>query len=72
MEKMSKEVLNKFGTIDVLVNNAGFGIYGKVSDLTIEEFEAQMSTNYLGMVYFIKNFLPKMLEQKSGHIVNVE
>ena len=71
VEKMSKEVLNKFGTIDVLVNNAGFGIYGKVSDLTIEEIEAQMSTNYLGMVYFIKNFLPKMLEQKSGHIVNV-
>jgi len=71
VEKMSKEVLNKFGTIDVLVNNAGFGIYGKVSELTIEEIEAQMSTNYLGMVYFIKNFLPKMLEQKSGHIVNV-
>jgi len=71
VEKMSKEVLNKFGTIDVLVNNAGFGIYGKVSELTIEEIEAQMSTNYLGMVYCIKNFLPKMLEQKSGHIVNV-
>ena len=71
VENMCKEVLNKFGTIDVLVNNAGFGIYGKVSELSIEEIEAQMSTNYLGMVYCIKNFLPTMLEKKSGHIVNV-
>jgi short-subunit dehydrogenase len=39
--------------------------------LTIEEIESQMQTNYFGMIYCTKNFLPKMLEQKSGHIVNV-
>ena len=53
------------------MNNAGFAIYGKVSDLEIDEIESQMETNYFGMIYCIKNFLPKMLEQKSGHIVNV-
>jgi hypothetical protein len=68
---MCKIVLEKFDRIDILVNNAGFAIYGKVSDLDIDEIESQMATNYFGMVYCIKNFLPKMLEQNSGHIVNV-
>jgi len=71
VEQMSKTVLDKFGRIDILVNNAGFAIYGSVLDLKIEEIESQMATNYLGMVYCTKAFLPKMLEQRSGHIVNV-
>jgi len=71
VEKMSKLVLEKYGSIDILVNNAGFAIYGSVSDLTTKEIESQMATNYFGMIYCIKNFLPSMLEKKSGHIVNV-
>lgn len=71
VNQMGKEVLEKFGAVDVLVNNAGFGIYGTFNDLKVEEIESQMETNYLGMVYCTKTFLPKMLEQKSGHIVNV-
>ena len=71
VESMSKNVLEKFGHIDILVNNAGFAIYGSVSELSIEEIESQMQTNYFGMVYCIKNFLPSMIEQRSGHIVNV-
>lgn len=71
VKQMAQDVLEKFGRIDVLVNNAGFVIYGKVNDLTIEEIESQMETNYFGMVYCIKNFLPIMLEQNFGHIVNV-
>ncbi|MHA7646363.1 SDR family NAD(P)-dependent oxidoreductase [Nitrosopumilus sp. S4] len=71
VNEISKIVLEKFDSIDILVNNAGFAIYGSVSELSIEEIESQMETNYLGMVYCIKNFLPSMLEKKSGHIVNV-
>lgn len=71
VQKMGDEVLGKFGTIDVLVNNAGFAIYGKVSDLSIEQIESQMATNYFGMVYCTKRFLPEMLAKNSGHIVNV-
>jgi len=71
VKEMSKIVLEKFDSIDILINNAGFAIYGSVSDLSIDEIEPQMKTNYLGMVYCIKNFLPSMLEKKSGHIVNV-
>ena len=71
VKEMSDMVLDTFGRIDVLVNNAGFVIYGKVSELTIEEIESQMETNYFGMIYCTKNFLPYMVEQGEGHIVNV-
>ena len=71
VKEMSKIVLEKFNLVDVLVNNAGFAIYGSVSELSIDEIESQMETNYFGMIYCIKNFLPSMLEKKSGHIVNV-
>ncbi|MDC3254405.1 SDR family NAD(P)-dependent oxidoreductase [Nitrosopumilus sp.] len=71
VEKMSKIVFEKFNSVDILVNNAGFAIYGSVYDLSINDIESQMETNYFGMIYCIKNFLPLMLEKKSGHIVNV-
>ncbi len=71
VKHMTSMVLEKFGTVDVLINNAGFAIYGTVGDLNIEEIESQMNTNYFGMVYCTKNFLPLMLKRKSGHIVNV-
>ena len=71
VEEMSKKVLDTFGRIDVLVNNAGFVIYGKVSELSNEEIVAQMETNYFGMIYCTKAFLPQMLEQQSGHFVNI-
>ena len=71
VEELFKIVLQKFNSIDILVNNAGFAIYGSVSDLSINEIESQMETNYFGMIYCVKNFLPLMLKKKSGHIVNV-
>ena len=71
VEELFKIVLQKFDSIDILVNNAGFAIYGSVSDLSIDEIESQMETNYFGMIYCVKNFLPLMLKKKSGHIVNV-
>lgn len=71
VRNMAKSVLEKFEKIDILVNNAGFAILGSVDDLSIEDIESQMATNYFGMVYCIKEFLPKMKEQNKGHIVNV-
>src|SRR5215211_6297355 len=65
------DISNKMGAIDILVNNAGIGIYGKVIDQTIEDIEKVTSTNYLGMIYFTKSFLPAMIKNKRGHIVNV-
>ncbi|WP_299292813.1 SDR family oxidoreductase [Nitrosopumilus sp.] len=69
--EMSKAVFEKFNSIDILVNNAGFAIYDSVKELSIEDIESQMKTNYFGMIYCVKTFLPIMLNRKSGHIVNV-
>ena len=71
VKQMSEKVINTFSKIDVLVNNAGFVIYGKVEELSIEDIESQMQTNYFGMINCTKYFLPYFLKQNSGHIVNV-
>ncbi|MDH3276777.1 MAG: SDR family oxidoreductase [Nitrosopumilus sp.] len=71
VKKISKIILEKYDSVDILVNNAGFAIFGSVVDLTIEEIESQMATNYFGMIYCTKIFLPSMIKKKSGHIVNV-
>ena len=71
VEQLSKVVLEKFDSVDILVNNAGFGVYNTVNNISIEEMEAQMLTNFFGIMYCTKIFLQKMLKQGSGHIVNV-
>jgi uncharacterized protein len=68
---LARKVIDRFGYIDILINNAGIGIYGKVEDQTVEDFESVMETNYLGTVYCTKAFLDSMLRRRSGHIVNV-
>ena len=68
---VGQNIIERIGAIDILVNNAGIGIYGKVIDQTIEDMEKVTSTNYLGMIYFTKIFLPSMIKNKRGHIVNV-
>jgi uncharacterized protein len=71
VEEMGREILDKCGHVDVLVNNAGFGLYGKVQNQSIEQIESTTFTNYLGVVYCTKVFLDSMIARKSGHIVNL-
>jgi short-subunit dehydrogenase len=69
--KMGIEILEKFGHIDILINNAGFGIFSKIQNQSIEEIESILFTNYLGMIYCTKSFLDSMISRREGHIVNV-
>ncbi len=61
----------QLGPVDVLVNNAGIGSYGRVADIPIEDFEHVMRVNYFSCVYATKAVLPSMLERRRGHIVNL-
>jgi len=57
--------------IDVLVNNAGYGLFGCLEDLSIEDLKSQFETNFFGLIKTIQEVLPTMRKQKSGIIVNV-
>lgn len=64
-------ILKNEGRIDVVVNNAGFGIAGAVEDTSIEEAHALFETNVWGAFRVCKTVLPIMRDQRSGHIVTV-
>jgi NAD(P)-dependent dehydrogenase (short-subunit alcohol dehydrogenase family) len=63
--------VDRFGTIDVLVNNAGYGVFGPLEGATATEFEAQFRTNVVGPVSVIRHVLPLMRARRAGVIVNV-
>jgi NAD(P)-dependent dehydrogenase (short-subunit alcohol dehydrogenase family) len=64
-------VLREAGSIDALVNNAGYGQYGAVEDVTLEEWRRQFDVNLFGAVEVTRAVLPAMREKRSGTIVNV-
>lgn len=60
-----------FGRIDVLINNAGFGLFGAIEETTEDQARAQMETNFFGVLWVSQAITPIFREQKSGHIIQV-
>ena len=70
-EEMIKEVINKFGRIDVLVNNAGKTKDGLLMRMKEEDFDKVIEVNLKGTFNVTKNVIPYMMKQRSGKIVNI-
>jgi short-subunit dehydrogenase len=70
-KKAVEYVIEQEGRIDVLINNAGFGISGAIEETTEEEALAQFNTNFFGMHRMCRNVLPIMRKQKKGLIINI-
>jgi NAD(P)-dependent dehydrogenase (short-subunit alcohol dehydrogenase family) len=60
-----------FGRLDVVVNNAGYGLFGAIEEVSEEQARAQIETNVFGALWVTKAALPFLREQGSGHIVQV-
>jgi NAD(P)-dependent dehydrogenase (short-subunit alcohol dehydrogenase family) len=71
VENAIKETVVRFGTVDVVVNNAGYGLSGSLEELSDEEVRQNFDINVFGVLNVIRKVLPYMRKQKSGHIFNI-
>jgi NAD(P)-dependent dehydrogenase (short-subunit alcohol dehydrogenase family) len=71
MEALPGAVLAEHGHVHVLVNNAGVTVAAELVDHSLDDFEWLMGINFWGVVYGCKAFLPHLLREEEGHIVNI-
>jgi 3-oxoacyl-[acyl-carrier protein] reductase len=71
VEAAVRSIANDLGSIEILINNAGTGTFGKFMELDPEEWERQIKVNLFGVYYTTRAVLPPMLEQQSGDIINI-
>jgi NAD(P)-dependent dehydrogenase (short-subunit alcohol dehydrogenase family) len=71
VKMMLDECERKFGGVDVLVNNAGIGIFKPVEELAAEEFQAVLETNLFGVFYACHAAIPMMKRRGGGYIINI-
>ncbi|MHA2363068.1 MAG: SDR family oxidoreductase [Candidatus Hodarchaeales archaeon] len=65
------KTLEKFQTIDVLINNAGIGLFKRVDEFTIDEFNEILNINLFGTFLFTKYVVPILIKKKAGQIINI-
>ncbi len=71
VEALAGRTLETFGRIDILINNAGVMLLSPIRALKVDEWDHMLNANVHGALYCIASVLPAMLEQGSGHVVNV-
>jgi NAD(P)-dependent dehydrogenase (short-subunit alcohol dehydrogenase family) len=68
--RTAEQAIQAFGHIDVLVNNAGYGVNGAIEEVSEKEFEHMFQTNIYGLIRTTRAFLPHFRKRRSGHIIN--
>ena len=71
IDKTVNQIIREQGRIDVLINNAGYGLWGAVETIKIDEAKRQFEVNIFGLAYLTKLIIPLMRKQKSGKIINM-
>lgn len=71
IERAINQVKNEAKRIDILINNAGYGLVGFFEDLSLDEIRNQFETNFFGVLNITKKVIPIMRSQKSGTIINI-
>jgi NAD(P)-dependent dehydrogenase (short-subunit alcohol dehydrogenase family) len=71
IELLITHILAQFGRIDVLVNNAGYGLFGAIEEVSMEEARQQMETNFFSALAVTQAVLPVMRRQRAGHVVQI-
>jgi NAD(P)-dependent dehydrogenase (short-subunit alcohol dehydrogenase family) len=71
VRKGIEAIAEKFGKLDVLVNNAGFGFAGAIEEATMSETRSVFEANFFGALQVTQSVLPIMRKQKSGHIIQI-
>jgi len=66
-----QRIFQDVGRVDALVNNAGFGVFERVEDTSMDAFRSMFDVNVLGLIQCVKEVLPFMKEAREGHIVNI-
>lgn len=70
VRQLSEFVIRELGRVDILHNNAGVSVGGRIEDTPLEDWEWLLGINLWGVIYGVHYFLPSMIKQRSGHIVN--
>ena len=70
VRQLSEFVIRELGRIDILHNNAGVSVGGRIEDTPLDDWEWLLGINLWGVIYGVHYFLPSMIKQRSGHIVN--
>ena len=71
IDDVVNQIIKEQSRVDVLINNAGYGLWGAVETISIDEARRQFDVNIFGLAYLTKKIIPIMRKQKSGKIINM-
>ena len=71
IDDVVNQIIKEQSRVDVLINNAGYGLWGAVETISIDEAKRQFDVNIFGLAYLTKKIIPIMRKQKSGKIINM-